>query len=172
MIEAKPDLDAILEKFSGCSFVENYKKIDCPKGLFYITLAQNTLFFKTSERNLDKPLSEKILEPKIKHFIKEHGFAFVENESKADYTITIEASTRKGNTISVGANPLQISYLNVNVYLTDNKTKSQIFSKPIGNIKGIKNTFEESGMNAYSKIDKTFEQQLYPELLKLFNLEK
>jgi hypothetical protein len=101
------------------------------------------VYIKSDEVNFGQPV--KLLEPKLKAALSQHGCSFTPKPDKSDWRITIEASTRKGAEIE----GLCFAYLDVEVSLVESKTGKEIYSNNFSDLKGGGLDYKTAGRKAY-----------------------
>jgi hypothetical protein len=101
------------------------------------------VYIKSDEKNFGQPV--KLLEPKLKAALSQHGCSFTPEPGKADWQLTVEASTRKGAEID----GIYFSYLDVAVSLVEYRTGKEIYSNNFTDIKGGGLDYKTAGRKAY-----------------------
>lgn len=118
------------------------------------------VFVKSKETNFGQSVN--ILAPKLKAELSAHGCSFTPTLQNADWTLTINASTREGNSVD----GLCFSFLDAEISLVENRTGKEIYSNNFTNLKGGALDYNTAGRKAYE----TGLKQITDEIVK--SLEK
>lgn len=101
------------------------------------------VYVQSKETNFGQQVN--ILAPKLKAELSSHGCSFTPSPQKADWTLTIKASTRKGNIVE----GIYFSFLDAEISLVENRTGKEIYSNNFTNLKGGALDFDSAGRKAY-----------------------
>ncbi len=123
-----------------------------------------TVYVQSKEFNLGQPLEVPLLEPAIKNALIENDFKFVDDPTRADYTLTIDAKTRQGQQ----SGNIHFSYLDATVALVRNSTGKEIYKNVMSSVKGASADFKLAGVKAYEKAIKS----MLPDFLAKLNEKK
>jgi len=119
-----------------------------------------TVYLQSSEKNLGKPLDVLSITPRIKNWLSQRGFTFVDDIGKADFMIELAAASRQGSKMY----GQYAAYVDLEITAIDLTTGDELFSDAMTNIKGIQLNYDKAGMEAF---DNTFDK-LKEELLPKF----
>jgi hypothetical protein len=163
------DLEEIIKDYADDVMIcRALKNKSCSYDMFLIDLKSPSIFFVSDEKNLSKKMQVKILEPAMKDMFRELGFTFSPLQKDADYVVNIDSDTRQGGQ----AFDLSVSFLDVNILISDNSKKEQVYSKQFANIKGVKQDHIAAGNEAYRKVLTTnFKNELATELKEKFRVK-
>jgi hypothetical protein len=122
------------------------------------------VFVQSRESYFGKPVN--ILAPKLKAGLSEHGCSFTDNPAEADWTLKINASTRKGSEID----GIYFSFLDAEISLVELRTGKEIYSNNFTGLKGGATDYDCAGRKAYDtgmkeitrEIVANIEKYLYP----------
>jgi hypothetical protein len=101
-----------------------------------------------------------LLAPAIKNALLDLDYKFVDSEQNADYTITIDAKTRKGQKTPY----MYLSYLDATIAMLKNSTGKEIYKNGLSSVKGSAADYELAGVAAYEKAIKSFLDSFLSEL--------
>ncbi|MDR1225822.1 MAG: LPP20 family lipoprotein [Prevotellaceae bacterium] len=101
------------------------------------------VFIKSTEKNFEQPV--RLLEPKLKSELANHGCSFTLQREKADWVLDIQAITRKGT----GVNGIYFSYLDAAISLIERKSGKEIYGNNFTDLKGGGLDYEAAGRKAY-----------------------
>ena len=108
---------------------------------------------ETDEKNLGVPFSQKDLSLLFSKLLTSNG-AIINDESK-EYTIEIEADTRKGTEVS----GLYSSYLSFSYRIKDEKDQI-LLTRSYNEIKGMHTSYERAGLKAYQAVEEELSEEI------------
>ena len=117
---------------------------------------------ESSEYNLGKLLSVKIIEPKIKKYLAEKGFSFTDDISSADAMISINAETREGSEMYGQF----ITFVDATFSVTNMNSGEEIYKNSLQNKKGIQLSFKKAGLKAYQDVTIEISEKIIPEIIE------
>ncbi len=159
----KEDLFNEYIKSNNLLAIDLYKKINCETTI-EIEIESLLVFIKSNEKAFNVKTKEQFLANAIKSYLLQNGVSITNNINEANYYLTIEANTTKGN-IAYG---MQVVYLDAAIVL--NKSKNTVFTKNFNGVKGLKATESNASYDSYQKLISKFEEELYADLLKEMGL--
>ncbi len=119
-----------------------------------------TVFIKASEASLGSKMGIPLLAPAIKKTLIDLDYKFVDSAAAADYTLNIEASTRKGQSSQY----MFFSYLDATIAMYDNSTDKEIYKNGFSSVKGGGSSYELASIKAYEKAINSFVENFISEL--------
>lgn len=119
-----------------------------------------TVYMKASEANLGSEMEIPLLAPAIKKILLDLDYKFVDLEEGADYTINIEASTRKGQSSQY----MFFSYLDATIAMYENNTDKEIYKNGLSSVKGGGSSYDLASIRAYEKAVDNFIKDFISEL--------
>ena len=119
-----------------------------------------TVYMKSQELNHGNEMEIPLLAPAIKNVLVEMDYKFVEIEEGADYTIEIEATTRKGQNTQY----MFFSYLDATIAMHQNSTDKEIYKNGLSSVKGGGSSYELASVKAYEKAISSFIKDFISEL--------
>jgi len=144
-------------------------QLSTPENTLKIIPEATTIFLVCDEKNLDTILTTQPMGLLTKQKLMEQGCRFVLEPENADYLLCIESATKAQGFIW---GKMQMSILNATVTLTENKSKHQVYSYKLGEIKGYQTTAENAGINAYKNAESHLTSLIIPELIEeIFKLK-
>jgi hypothetical protein len=159
----KDDLFSEYIKSNNLLAIELYKKINCETNI-EIESESLFVFIKSNEKAFNIKTKEQFLANAIKSFLIQNGVSITNNIDEANYCLSIEGNTTKGNM----AYNMQVVYLDATIVL--NKSKNIVLNKNFNEIKGLKATELAASYDAYQKLIRKFENELFVELLNSMGL--
>lgn len=155
----KEELFDELIKVNNLLAIELYKKINCETNI-EIESASLFVFIKSNEKNFNIKSNEQFLANAIKSYLLQNGVSITNNLNEANYQLSIEANTTKGNV----AYDMQVVYLDASINLY--KLNNSVLTKNFNGVKGLKVTENAASYDAYQKLIKKFDTELYTNLLE------
>lgn len=143
--------------------IELYKKISCETTI-EIENASLFVLIKSNEKTFNVKSNEQFLANAIKGYLLQNGVSVTNNSAEANYYLSIEANTTKGNI----AYDMQVVYLDATINLY--KQNNSVLTKSFNGVKGLKATENAASYDAYQKLIKKFDAELYANLLKEMGL--
>ena len=119
-----------------------------------------TVYINSNETNLGSEMEIPLLSPAIKKALIELDYTFVDSEENADFTIDIEASTRKGQSSKY----MYFSYLDATIAMHQNSADKEIYKNGLSSIKGGGADYELASVKAYEKAIESFLKDFINEL--------
>ena len=119
-----------------------------------------SVYINSSEANLGSKMEIPLLSPAIKKTLVDLDYVFVDTEENADFTIDIEASTRKGQSSKY----MSFSYLDATIAMHENSTDKEIYKNGLSSIKGGGSDYELASVKAYEKAIENFINDLISKL--------
>lgn len=119
-----------------------------------------TVYINASEANLGSKMEIPLLAPAIKKTLVDLDYKFVDSEEDADFTVSIEASTRKGQSNKY----MFFSYLDATIAMHENSTDKEIYKNGLSSIKGGASSFELASVKAYEMARDRFIKDFISEL--------
>ena len=119
-----------------------------------------TVYVKSSEFNLGNEMDIYLLAPAIKNALVELDYKFVDAEQNADYILTIDAKTRKGQKNQY----MYLSYLDATIAMYKRSTSKEIYKKGLSSVKGGAADYDLAGVKAYEKAISSFLEDFLSEL--------
>ena len=101
------------------------------------------VYIQSQETNFDKTVH--LLEPKLKAELSKQGCSFTTTLEKADWLLTIDASTREGSEME----GIYIAFLDATITLVERKTNKEIYANNFTDLKGGSIDYERAGRRAY-----------------------
>ncbi len=120
-----------------------------PFARFTLKVSGLSVYMEADEKNLGQPLEVKIIEPSLKEMLSQRGFVFLNDPSKADITVSIQASSREGGSYE---SSIFFSYVDATVSVLDMATGQEIYKKVFADKKGGGGNFRTAGMKAFKEI--------------------
>lgn len=111
-----------------------------------ITTEKPTITVVSKELIQGKSMDIKTLEPAVKEILADNGYNFVDEESKADYILNIEANTTTGSTYE----GIYFAFLDVNLSVTNNILDEEIYKIHLDQIKGGGSNYAKASKKAYT----------------------
>jgi len=132
-----------------------------PSQRFILEMQGLTAFVESSELNFGQPLDVPQLEPAIKQTLAQRGLSFVDDITKADLMIKLEATSRKGATIYGQF----VAYVDCAVSVMDMNTGKEIYKSQLSGIKGIQLDYNHAGLMAYKHTGEKLNSDIVPAIL-------
>jgi hypothetical protein len=148
LLNAEIDLEKFLSIENGNEFlkyIRNNQRI--PSHDLALTVNSPTVFISSSEVGINGPLSVKVLEPAVKSGLAELRYAFTEDQSTADFELTIEAQARKGQAGDIAT----LTFVDATIALVNRVNGKEIYKNSFFNIKGIGANFDVAQSSAFQK---------------------
>lgn len=101
------------------------------------------VYIQSRETNFGAPV--RLLEPKLKAELSKQGCSFTSAREKADWLLTISATTRKGSEMD----GIYIAFLDATITLVERKTNKEIYANNFTDLKGGGVDYEKAGRKAY-----------------------
>lgn len=161
IFKIKLDKEALFNEYiltNNLLAIDLYKKISCEKNIEVESETLN-VFIKSTEKSFNTKNKDQALANALKSYLTENGINITNEAATANYFLTIEANTTKGNT----AYDMQVVYLDATITL--NKANTSIYNKNFNGVKGLKATENAASYDAYQKLIRKFNEELYQELL-------
>ena len=161
-IDGTLDIEAICASDTNWQDIKPFiDRITKPVGSVLITVLPPKFYSSSTEKNLNTPLEEPILMRLIDKKLFDAGLQLTMDKKEADYIIELDANTTKGN----------VAYEMVNAQLKFNLTVRRnnevVYTQSKTDIKGIKLSAEEAGLNAYKNASEYISATVIPDLYKL-----
>ncbi|MEM6830539.1 MAG: hypothetical protein AAF551_08470, partial [Bacteroidota bacterium] len=106
-----------------------------------------TFYISSEEKNLESPLTKRLLKPFFTKLLTDAG-AQLTDKNESEYVLMIASDTRKG-TETLG---LFSTYLDITIAIKDRKSNT-VFSDAFQDVKGLHQSYEKAGINAYKKVN-------------------
>jgi hypothetical protein len=119
-----------------------------------------TVYVSSRELNLGKNMDILLLAPAIKNALLDMDYKFVDDIDDADYSLTIEASTRAGQKTPY----MSLSYLDATISMYRISTGKEIYKNGLSSAKGGAADFALAGIKAYEKAIDSFLEDFIKEL--------
>ena len=163
LIKCSLDLTNYFIEDSTSNYLFNtLKNINTPSSKFIINVIGPTVYLESSEYNLGKLLSVKIIEPKIKKYLAEKGFSFTDDISSADAMISINAETREGSEMYGQF----IAFVDATFSVINMNSGEEIYKNSLQNKKGIQLSFKKAGLKAYQDVTIEISEKIIPEIIE------
>ena len=163
LIKCSLDLTNYFIEDSTSNYLFNtLKHINTPSSKFIINVIGPTIYLESSEYNLGKLLSVKIIEPKIKKYLAEKGFSFTDDISSADAMISINAETREGSEMYGQF----IAFVDATFSVINMNSGEEIYKNSLQNKKGIQLSFKKAGLKAYQDVTIEISEKIIPEIIE------
>lgn len=166
IFKIKLDIEALFNEYilaNNLLAIDLYKKISCEK-IVEIESETLNILIKSTEKSFNIKNKDQALANALKSYLMENGINITNETEAANYFLTIEANTTKGNI----AYDMQVVYLDATITL--NKANNSIYTKNFNGIKGLKVTENAASYDAYQKLIRKFNEELYQELLHKMGL--
>ncbi|MCH2198969.1 MAG: LPP20 family lipoprotein [Flavobacteriales bacterium] len=131
------------------------ESLRAPSVVIPIVVDFPTVSFRVSEKNLNSPLGTERLVTPLRKEMAEQGFRFTEDETNADYVVSVDGNTRQGGT----AQGFHVAYLDI-VYSVKDKEGNVLIQSSENNIKGLQLNYDSAGLEAYKKGEKKMEKEI------------
>ncbi len=150
VINATLDLAAWVGLSSGSTLIEKTaREQTIPFARFTLKVSGLAVFIEAEEKNLGQPLDIRIIEPTVKEMLSQRGFIFLQDPSKADLTVSIQAASREGSTYQ---SSIFFSFVDATVSVLDMATGEEIYKKVFADKKGGAGNYKTAGIKAYKEI--------------------
>lgn len=161
-IDATPDVEAICSADTNWNDIKPFiDRIVKPTGSILLTVVAPKFYSAGVEKNMGNPLEEPYLMKLIDKKLFDAGLQLTLDKKEADYILELDANTTKGN----------VAYEMVNAQLKFNLTVRRaneiVYTQSKTDVKGIKLTVDEAGMNAYKNAAEYISNTVIPDLYKL-----
>ena len=134
-----------------------------PSGYLTVQVKALHAYFEANEQSFGRSVSTHPVTNLFKEALTKHFFSLVEDRSKADVIVRVEAHTTKGKFME--QYDLYTAYLNCNISLINAGRQTKVYSTGLQNIKGMKTGgYSMAARDARSKAKKQIQQQIIPEL--------
>lgn len=134
-------------------------KTNAPKGKIKVVLSKAKFFINSEEKNLNKILSSKPIEQKLRNLFSDNGYQLSNAQNEADYTLKINTNTYRDR----NEGKMYYAYLKGEIVVKDKKKEIMKFS--IDQQKGVQLNYEKAGLNAYEELNYRL-QKFFDKLLK------
>jgi hypothetical protein len=118
-----------------------------PNHTISLGVSSPTVYISSSEIGINGPLTVKVLEPAVKSGLANLRFAFITDQSAADYVLAIEANARKGQAGEIAT----LTFVDATISLVNRQTGKEIYKNSFFNIKGIGANFDVAQSSAFEK---------------------
>ncbi len=161
IVKANVDVSSSLGKENISPLLQTLlKSFTTPSVQYVLNVLGLPVFVNTKEMLFEQNVSR--IEPIIKNQLSSEGFSFIEDASKANFTITIDAKSRKGSTMS----GLYVAYLDANFSVIDMNNGEEIYKTALNNVKGISDNYEKAGIKAFDEASQKIQKEILPQLLE------
>jgi hypothetical protein len=162
-VEARLDLLALAGSERTTPVVRTVlESFEAPAVRFVLNVSGVEVFVDARESMFGEPLQQKRIEPLLKSELGGRGFAFVDDRSKADFVVRIEADARRG-TESFG---LFFAFAGATVSLTDRESGRELYKGSITDVKEGSDTFEKAGARALGTLARRIAGELSPRIVE------
>ena len=159
-------IETLLLNPSKMEFLQSISKGNLSRVRFNINVEKAIININSIEQNLGIPITSKIIEPSLINFLKSNGFNITPNPKEAEYSISINANTRKGTQM----NGICTSFLDIHITLNDN-AGNMIYSNSKSGLKGLKLNYNEAGLDSYKRNIDVIEKDLFQIMLTKLLIE-
>ena len=125
-------------------------------------IRQPSVFLSAKELSLGSPKSNSQLANKVKSMMSAAGFTFTGDRGKADLWMELNANTEEGPV----SGSIYITYLTMQVKLTDARSRREIYNGGLDRIKGYSLSFERSSQEAYNQSLELLEEEKAQEIIE------
>ena len=125
-------------------------------------IRQPSVFLSAKELSLGNPKTNSQLANKIKSLMSEAGFTFTKDKDHADLWMDVNANTEQGPV----SGSIYITYLTMQVKVTDASSMREIYSGGLDGIKGYSLSFERSSQEAYNQSLELLEEKKAREIIE------
>ena len=132
------------------------KGFPIPNTKFILNVAGLSIFVESNELNLGRKNEIPYIEPHLKETLSEKGFVFVDDITKADFLIEIDAKSRKGSTF----NKICFSYVDLTASIVNMNSGEEIYKNNLSNVKGGDLNFNKAGLKALKKAASTISDEI------------
>jgi hypothetical protein len=155
------DIATLLELDSESNFYQDVLR-DYPPQVRKIKLKviAPTVFVESNELNLGRYMDIPLLAPAIKNALLDMDYKFVDSIEDADYSLSIEASTREGQRNKY----MYLSYLDATIAMYRISTGKEIYKNGLSSAKGAAADYQLAGIKAYEKAIDSFLEDFISEL--------
>ena len=161
IVKAEVDLVSAAENDTSNRIIRVIlNNLTIPNARVILNITGLTVYLQSSEKNLGKPLDVLSITPRIKNWLSQRGFTFVDDIGNADFMIELVAASRQGSKMF----GQYAAYVDLEITAIDLATGEELFSDAMTNIKGMQLNYDKAGMEAF---DNTFDK-LKEELLPKF----
>lgn len=138
------------------------RKIEPPKGQITLLIYNPTFYVSTTEKNLDKELDVKKVEPKLMQWVASQNIPVVNEKDKADFVVEATFNTMPKKV----EGKMFYCHLNgeIKVY---NQKKELVYIKPVENIQGVQLNYNEAGIDAYKNLTDAMAKNLLYQLKEI-----
>lgn len=154
-----------LMAFAGGSPTDIYslvtQKLVVPKTSFLLKVQRPLVFMSAAEKSLGTDKSNRQISNRVKSFLTNAGFEFVNDKSKAELLVEIDADSEKGAV----SGSIYIAYATAVVKVMAAKDNTVIYATTLDRVKGYSLDYERSSQEAYNKALDQLEKERLPELL-------
>jgi len=134
-----------------------------PYGYLTVQVRALQAFFEAQEQSFGRSGSSHPVTNIFRQALTKNFFSLVEDRSKADVIVKVEASTTKGKFMK--RYDLYTAYLNCNISVIHASKQTKVYSTGLQNIKGMKTGgYEMAARDARSKAREQIHQKIIPEL--------
>ena len=162
VIEAKVSLQNLISRDSIPPVVQTVvRSLSVPTARFVLTVSGVDVVVQASESMFGQPLKQNRIEPVLKSYLGERGFAFVNDLSRASLAITIKADARKGSQ----AYGLAFSLISASVSVLDLETGQEVFKSSVDDVKEGSDNFEKAAYKGFTTAADRIVSELLPGLI-------
>jgi hypothetical protein len=131
-----------------------------------VNIADLNAYFEASETEFGKPSTSKPMAKIFKKELSEDFFSFVEDKSKADVIVKVEANTVEGKIME--KYNLHTAYINCNISIKNARSNEEVYSTGLSNIKGMKTgSYNLAAQDARDKAAKEIQNKIIPEIRRM-----
>lgn len=158
VVMARLDVAAYASLEPGSAFLRQVESTwPVTPARFLIKVAPLTVCVISSEKmHYNNPLDVNILEPVLKDVLAAKGFAFTDDQAKADLMVNIVAKARNGSNMQ----GIYFSFVDATVSVIDMASGRETFKKSISSIKGGGADFERAAIKAYEETAKEIKNSI------------
>jgi len=134
-----------------------------PLGYLTVQVRELQAYFEAEEQSFGRPGSSHPITDLFRQALTKNFFSLVEDRSKADVIVRVEANTTKGKFME--QYDLYTAWLNCNISVIDASKQTRVYSTGLQNIKGMKTGgYDMAARDAQSKAKEQIQQKIIPEL--------
>lgn len=162
MLHILPDIERMLTGDSLLPTLRNLlMQLPTPQCNVQLSIQPIRIRMQSKERNLDAPVKYAILEPMLIRELTRMGCTFVQDSSKCDYTLVLDANTQD---LGVMWGNMMRASVQMTLTLKDAKTEEAIWKDGVNDLVGYQITPEKAGIEAYQQLVKRIPQSMLPSL--------
>jgi len=134
-----------------------------PFGYLTVQVRELQAYFEAQEQSFGRSGSSHPVTDIFRQALTKNFFSLVEDRSKADVVIQVEANTSKGKFME--QYNLYTAYLSCNISVFNANKQTKVYSTGLHNIKGMKTGgYDMAARDAQSKAKEQIQQKIIPEL--------